>query len=428
MKTKWEQLEMFRTVESEIRGGTNDYLIVGIDVDQHEHRAFFGTATGETLPEELVFGHHRVGFEQLIARADELEVELELGRAVFGVKPIAVYHKALVEYLLRHEERVVVVPPLGGDPKRGERWWEEHPARVLAAVAERVARGQWAAVPEPELEGLRQLVRTRVQLEQQAQGVAKRIRNQLVAPYFPELACGEAAARGACDRVLWKLLGTGFDPERVARMRWEQLWQQVAEPGWGRREAAYLVAAWQAAPDSIGCTPSAAVEWEAHRLAGDAERLHNQLAELDERIAELAQRRPGYANLLTIPAMGPRVAAMVVAELGAVHRCRRRGQVLRRAGLDLVRAPRSGPGTDRARPRISRRGNAALRAALLHTARVAVRCDPTIRAWFTKGLVGRASERGVRRKREVKLAAKLLVVAWRLIERGETFTPDRFVS
>jgi transposase len=429
MKTKWEQLEMFGTVQPNIRGGgANDYLIVGIDVGKEAHHAFFGTATGETLSEPLVFGNHRCGFQQLIARADELEVELELSRAVFGLQPIAVYHKPLVEYLIRHEESVVLVPGLTGAPERRDRWWEPQPALALAAVAEQVARGQWAAVPEPELEGLRQLLRTRVQLEQQAQGVAKRIRNHWVAQYFPELEGGDAATSGAPDRVVWKLLRSGFDPKVIAGMTLEEFWQQVAEPDWGPGEAARLVAAWQAAPGSIGCAQSAAVLWEARRLADDGERLHHQLAELDELIGQLAQRRPGYASVLTIPGMGPRVAAMVVAELGEPHRWRRRPPVLRRAGLDLIRTPRNGPGTDRGWPRISRRGNAALRTALMQTARVAVRCDPTIRAWFTQGLAGRAPERGVRRKREVKLAAKLLVVAWRLIERGETFDPDKFAG
>jgi transposase len=428
MKTEWEQLEMCWTVPPNIRGGgSNDYLIVGIDVGKHEHHACFGTATGEILAEPFVFGNHRVGFEQLIARADELEVELELRRAVFGLQPIAVYHKPLLEFLICHEETTVLVPTLAGPPGRRDNGWERHPAGMLAAVAERVAQGQWAAAPEPELEGLRQLVRTRGQLEQQAQGVAQRIRTHLVAPYFPELEGGDGAARRAPDRVVWKLLRTGFDPELIARMRWEEFWQQVAEPGWGPREAARLVAAWQAAPGSVGCTQSAAVGWEARRLADDGERLHRQLAELDELIGQLAQRRPGYASLLTIPGMGPRVAAMIVAELGEPHQWTHRQQVLRLAGLDLIRAPRSDPGADRGRPTISRRGNAALRTALVQTARVAVRCHPTIRAWFTKGLAGRAHERGVRRKREVKLAARLLVVGWRLIERGETFDPDQFV-
>jgi transposase len=429
MKTEWEQLEMCWTVQPKIRGGgSTDTLIVGIDVGKQEHHACFGTATGETLPEQLVFGNHRCGFEQLIARADELEVELELGRAVFGLQPIAVYHKPLLEYLIGHEETAVLVPTLAGHPQRRDGGWERHPAVALAAVAERVARGQLVATPEPELEGLRQLVRTRVQLEQQAQAVARRIRNGLIAQYFPELEGAGGARSGAPDRVVLKVMRTCFDPAAIARMSWDELWHQVAEPSWGEREEARLVAVWQAAAVSIGCAQSAAVGWEARRLVGEWERVQGQLAELVALIGRLAQWRPGYANLLTIPGMGPRVAAMMVAELGDPHQWTSRHQVLRRAGLDLIHAPRSGPGTDHGRPRISRRGNAALRAALMHTARVAVRCDRTIRAWFTQGLAGRAPERGVRGKREVKLAAKLLVVAWRLMQRGETFDPDRFAS
>jgi hypothetical protein len=295
MKTKWEQREMFETFQPNRRGGASEYLIVGIDVGKETHHALFGTATGETFAEPFVFGNHRVGCEQLIARADELEVELKLGRAVFGVHPIAGYHKSVVESLIRHKERVVRVPPLAGGPERGERWWERHPACALAAVAERVARGQWAAVPEPELEGRRQLVGTRVPLEQQGQGVVKRIRHQRMAQYFPELERADGVGGG--------------NPERVV-----------------------------------------------------------------------------------LPLM------------------------------------RTGPGSERGRRRISRGGNAALRAALLDTARGALRCDLTIRARFTQGLAARAHERGVRRQREVKLAAKLLVVAWRLIERGGSFDPERFAS
>jgi transposase len=210
-------------------------------------------------------------------------------------------------------------------------------------------------------------------------------------------------------------------------MTWDELWHQVAEPSWGEREQARLVAVWQAAPRSVGCAQSAAVGWEARRLVGEWESVQWQLAELDELTRQLAQWRPGYASLLTIPGVGPRVAAMMVAELGEPHRWTHRQQVLRLAGLDL-RPPRSGASRDRGRPRISRRGNPALRAALVQAARVAVRCHPAIQAWFTQGLESREPERGLRRKREVQLAAKLLVVAWRLMQRGGSFDPERFAS
>jgi transposase len=430
MKTEWERLETFRMVRSEIRGGSNDYLIVGIDVGRHEHHAFFGTATGETLQEPFVFGNHRVGFEQLIARADQLEVELEVSQVMFGLKPIAVYHKPLLEYLIRHDEIAVLVATVKGHPERLDGRWELHSGvDLLAAVAARVGQGQFAfaPAPDPDLEGLRQLVRTRAQLEQQAHGVAMRIRNQLMAQYFPELEWADGARSGAPDRVVWKLMRTCFDPEAIARMRLDEFWHQVAEPSWGEREAARLVAVWQTAPASIGCAQSAAVGWEARRLVGDWQSLHWQLAELDDLTRQLAQRRPGYASLLTIPGVGPRVAAMILAELGDPHRWAHGRQVLRRAGLDLW-PQRSGPSRDHGRPTISRRGNTALRAALVQAARVAVRCHPTIRGWFTKGLEGREPERGLRRKREVQLAAKLLVVAWRLMQRGGSFDPDQFAS
>jgi transposase len=419
MKTGWEQLEMCWAVQPNIRGGrANDYLIAGIEVGEQEHRALFGTASGEPLPEPLVFGNHRFGFEQLIARADELEVELDLSRVVFGVKPIAGYHKPLVEYLIDHEEITVLVPTVAGRAERGAAGGD--PGATLAAVAQRVAQGQWAAAPEPQLEGLRQLVRTRVQLEQQAQGVAKRMRQQLMAQYFPELeAAAGARHRAAPDRVVLQLMRSCFDPAASARKSFAELWHQVAEPSWGAREQARLVAVWQAAAGSIGCAQSVAVAWEAQRLAEQWESVQRQLTELDQLTCELVRWWPGYASVLTIPGVGPRGAAMIVAELGEPHRFTHRQQVLRWAGLDL-RPQRSG------RARISRRGNAALRAALVHAAQVAVHCHPPIRAWFAKGLEGREPERGLRRKREVHLAAKLLVVAWRLMQRGGSFDPKKF--
>ena len=42
----------FWQLQKEIRG-SKDYLIVGIDVAKHDHKAFFGTACGKTLLKQL---------------------------------------------------------------------------------------------------------------------------------------------------------------------------------------------------------------------------------------------------------------------------------------------------------------------------------------------------------------------------------------
>ena len=44
-------------------------------------------------------------------------------------------------------------------------------------------------------------------------------------------------------------------------------------------------------------------------------------------------------------------------------------------------------------------------------------------AYFAKLLRGREREKGIRTKMRVKLAAKLLVIAWTLMKKKESFDP-----
>ena len=48
------RLKQFRQIKTEIRG-SEEYLIVGIDVGKDKNNAFFGTATGRTLLKRMVF-------------------------------------------------------------------------------------------------------------------------------------------------------------------------------------------------------------------------------------------------------------------------------------------------------------------------------------------------------------------------------------
>ena len=45
------------------------------------------------------------------------------------------------------------------------------------------------------------------------------------------------------------------------------------------------------------------------------------------------------------------------------------------------------------------------------------------RSYFTKLLRGRERERGIKTKMRVKLAAKMLVIAWTLMKKKEVFDP-----
>jgi transposase len=98
-------------------------------------------------------------------------------------------------------------------------------------------------------------------------------------------------------------------------------------------------------------------------------------------------------------------------------------QVVKLAGYDLC-ANRSGKSSEDALPVISKNGNAQLRYALYQAAFIASVRNPHFSAYFTHVLRGRQRERGIKTKMRVKLAAKMLIIAWTLMKKKEPFNPD----
>ena len=128
-------------------------------------------------------------------------------------------------------------------------------------------------------------------------------------------------------------------------------------------------------------------------------------------------------NLLTIPGFGPDVSSKVLAAIGNPWRFENRRQVIKLAGWDL-NAQRSGKKSETVTPVISKRGKAELRYALYQAAFIASSKNQYFVMYFTNKLRGREREKGIKTKMRVKLAAKLLVIAWTLMKREEPFNPD----
>lgn len=150
--------------------------------------------------------------------------------------------------------------------------------------------------------------------------------------------------------------------------------------------------------------------------------VQDQIAEIEKRIQNLCTRFPEYDLLLTIPGFGPYISAVVLGAIGNPHRFDSANQVLRLAGLDLS-ANRSGEKSSSAIPVISKRGKADLRYALYQAALIASCSNTGFIAYYSRLLKGRQRERGIRIKMRVKLAAKLLIIAWTLMKKGEAFSP-----
>ena len=145
----------------------------------------------------------------------------------------------------------------------------------------------------------------------------------------------------------------------------------------------------------------------------------------DDKIEEICRVFPEYTCLLTIPGFGPDVSSKVLGALGNPHRFQNQKQVLKTAGLDLS-ADRSGKGSQTAVPIISKQGKADLRYALYQAALVASTQNIDFMRYYTQQLQGREKEQGIKTKRWVKLSAKLLIIAWTLMKKKESFDPRYF--
>ena len=74
-------------------------------------------------------------------------------------------------------------------------------------------------------------------------------------------------------------------------------------------------------------------------------------------------------------------------------------------------------------PVISKRGKGDLRYALYQAAHIASSRNRYFVSYYTNTLRGREREKGIKTKRKVKLAAKMLIIAWTLMKKKEPFNP-----
>ena len=416
------RLEEFRQLKKEIRG-SEEYVIVGIDIAKDTHKAFFGTATGKTLLKRLVFENNIEGFGRLRARTEAMKVQHCLNKVVYGMEPTANYHKPLAEYLIKCGHHVVLVSGMAVNKNREllDGRWDKHDTKDSANVADLISQGKclYYDYPSTRLRDLRSLLSLKRRLKKQEHSVKVRIRNHLLAQYFPEFdryfgkRCSESLA----------IVRRCLNPSLIAGMEYDEFVQLVAPRLKSIGQEKRLKSIWEMAIDSIGCEVGHEIDFEAQLMVEELQRLRDTLHEVDEHVEDICIVFPEYSYLLTIPGFGPDVSSKVLGAIGNPFRFTNGKQVLKLAGYDLS-ASRSGKTSDTSVPVISKRGKAYLRYTLYQAAFVASTSNPHFMVYYTNKLRGREKERGIKTKMRVKLAAKMLIIAWTLMKKKEPFNPE----
>ena len=413
------RLEEFRQLKKEIRG-SEEHLIVGIDVAKEKHYAYFGTATGKSLLRKLIFANNRKGFETLLHRAEAIMRQEGLTKVVYGVEPTADYHKPLGEFIINSGHPLVLVA--NGAVKQNRELldgrWDKNDTKDCANAADLISQGKFLYydLPGPEILNLRNLASLKKKLKAQEHSIRMRIRNHLVTQFFPELDEYYGKREGENLAIVkWCL-----NPEQIAAMEFEQFFQMVTKRNTGAAQRERLRAIQEAARRSIGCQVTESAMFEAKMLVEHLGRVREMITATDARIAALCRQLPGYQSLMSIPGFGPIVTAAVMTALGNPHRFTSSKQVLKLAGLDLS-ASRSGKNSANVGAKISKKGKAPLRYALYQSALIATSRNKYFVEYLSRLIVGREREQGIKTKMRVKVAAKMLVIAWTLWKNEEVF-------
>ncbi|KFC06152.1 transposase [Trabulsiella guamensis ATCC 49490] len=158
-------------------------------------------------------------------------------------------------------------------------------------------------------------------------------------------------------------------------------------------------------------------------LRANMQALNELVASLDSEIAALSSQQTVYRHLLTIPGVGPLIAAAFISEVDATQFSS--GRELS-AWCGLVPRQYSSGGKQRLSS-VTKNGNRSLRTLIIHGARSVMRCvkkrDDNLGRWLQK----LEARRGFL-KATVALANKLPRIIWRVLTDSVDFNMNKAFS
>jgi hypothetical protein len=175
-----------------------------------------------------------------------------------------------------------------------------------------------------------------------------RIRNNLLALYFPELD----RFYSACETHSLAIVRWCLDPGRIAGMEFDEFFSMVTSTQHRIAQKLRLQLIHRLAVESIRCPMGPAAEFQATLLVQKLKEVRRQLKEISDLMADFCMQFAQYSFLLTIPGFGPYISARVLASIANPWRFDNSSQILKLTGYDLS-AQRSSKRSDDAVPVIS---------------------------------------------------------------------------
>ena len=360
--------------------------------------------------------------EEFRAFADFLH---RLGLPVrIGFEPTGNYHRALAYFLHSEGFHLELVSSLALARTREamHNSWDKNDPKDAQVILHLLKAGLTQHYHDPvvhHLNDLQELSKTHYHVSLEKTRTQHRLLTHYLPLYFPEIA---RYHHGSRSEWLWNLLiefptprsMSGLPKDEFVRRAWSLVGRKVAKER-------ILTDIYLTAQASIGIPTEENSETVAmlRFVLRQLVTLCQLRDTIEHRAHALLEKNTDYQRLRSIPGIGPICALTILAEAGDLRRFSHHRQFLKFCGFDLATEQ---SGQFRGLSRLSKRGNARLRAVFWMAASVAVRLrENSFRVKYERYMRSDPGNVDRKRKAYVAVAAKIARVAFALVRSGADY-------
>jgi len=394
---------------------------LGIDVSLKSHRCALLDSEGEKVGASFSVDSSPEGFSSLLETLKKRNIPFD--QVTAGLEATGHLWENLFSFLERQKIKVLLLNPFQTNRYREllskKAKTDDIDAFCIAGLL-RSGEGRACYVPDDMVQGLRDLVRARNSFISNLQDYQRQAQ-ALLQVVFPEITglLKDPFAKVACE--ILRQFPTAKDLAGVHPRTLEKIARAFQGNNFGREKAEEIV---EAAKKSI-------YSGKAQKARGQVlSSLVKQIVDLKTAIANLDQiindtlntpsKGPSEIDLITsIPGVGPKTAAVLIAEIGDISRFASANHLVGYFGF-FPQIRESG-GKRLGTPKISPRGPKHFRKALYMAAVACLKHNPEMKAVYDrKKSQGKAAKQAL-----IVVARKLLATVYSLLRYQTTYNPLR---
>jgi transposase len=348
----------------------------GIDIAKHNHELSVIDSDGKALSNSISFANSEKGCEKVLKLFEKYGITTK--SVVIGMEATGHYWLSVYEHFTNLGYDVKVINPIQSEAFRKMYIRQTKNDSIDSFIIAQIMRfGQYSSttLADENIIALRQLSRYRLALVDTCSDNKRRI-IALLDQVFPEYGKLFSDTFGVASTELLLNCQTPEDIVAIPTKKLVSILNKSSHGRFGEAKANELKAV---AENSFGISfAKDAFSFQIKQLIEQLIFIENQVKELEIEISSLLNRTNEV--ITTITGIGETLGAIIVSEIGDIHRFDAANKLVGYAGLD-VRVNQSGEfiGT---RGKISKRGSPYLRRAIWLAASRAAFCDPVLSEYY----------------------------------------------